>query len=133
MSSAAVDLRLAAARRVLAETSQHLGVVLSAPRAPGPSRGAAGTRGPPRSDETRPDTRVSTNPGPRRTTETRNSLPERTATAPTRLVARAGMTLRSASSGSFVCFSIRRAFAGGMLPRTLVKASVASPAATDSS
>lgn len=35
MSSAALDLRLAAARRVLAETSQHLGVLLPAPRAPG--------------------------------------------------------------------------------------------------
>lgn len=35
MSSVAVDHRLAAARRVLAETSQHLGVVVPVARAPG--------------------------------------------------------------------------------------------------
>ena len=37
MSSAAVDLRLAAARRVLAQTSQHLGLVVPAQRPPGGS------------------------------------------------------------------------------------------------
>lgn len=42
MSSAAVDLRLAAARRVLAETSQHLGVVVPVQRSPaGGARPAA--------------------------------------------------------------------------------------------
>ena len=35
MSSAAVDLRLAAARKVLSETSQHLGVIVPGPHTPG--------------------------------------------------------------------------------------------------